>query len=111
MQKKSARSSLNISFPSQPVGLWWKISPDNIRLFILNAPGPNNDDVAHTEPYSSFHLTWNSPHAGFSILRANGDSAPAEHFLHRSKDLILVFSGQPHLARLLFSQLNTSFDI
>jgi hypothetical protein len=44
-------------------------------------------------------------------LRANGDSAPAEHFFHRSKDLILVFSGQPHLARLLFSQLNTSFDI
>jgi hypothetical protein len=102
---------LDVPFSSQPVSLWRKISPDNIRLFILNAPGPNDNDVAHTEPHSPFHLAWNSPHAGFSILRTNRDSAAAEHLFNRSKDFILVFSGQSHLAWLFFCQLNTSFDI
>ena len=102
---------LDVPFPSQPVRLRREISPDDVRLFVLNAPGPNDNDVAHAEPYSSFHLTWNSPHAGFSILRANGDSASAEHFFHRSKDFILMFSGQSHLAWLFFNQLNTSFDV
>jgi hypothetical protein len=77
----------------------------------LDAPGPNNDNIAYTEPHSSFHLAWNSTHAGFSILRSNGDSAAAEHLFDRSKDFILVFSGQSHLAWLFFNQLNTSIDI
>jgi len=102
---------LDVPFSSQPVSLRRKISPDNICLFVLNAPGPNNNDVAHTEPHSPFHLAWNSSHAGFSVLRTDGDSAAAEHFFNRPKDFILVSSGQSYLARLFFCQLNTSFDI
>ena len=102
---------LDVSVTPQPIGLRRKISPHNVGFVVLNAPGSDNNNIAYAEPYSSFHLAWDSSHTGLSILGPYSDSASAKHLFDRTKDLVLAFSRQSHLAWLFFNQRNTSIDV
>ena len=99
---------LNIALLSQPICLRRKISPHDVCLIILNAPRPNNYHITDAEPHPSLHLSWNAPHASFSVLRSNSDPAPSEHLFNCSEDFVLILSRQSHLTWLFFNQLNTS---
>ncbi len=87
-------SAFEESLALQPVHLGSGVSPDHIRLFVLELPGNDYDHIALSNPDSLLHLAGYAGHAGYAIQASDFNPVGSQQALYVTKYLSILFAGE-----------------
>ncbi len=85
---------LKIPVLAQPVSLGRQVAVDDIALLILETPGGDNHNVAFPYPGALLDLSFDSAHAGDTIITPNPDMVCPHHEVSECELLTSPFLGK-----------------
>ena len=88
------RSALQEPFALQPVHLGTSISPDYIRLLVLEVPGNNYDHIAFSDPYSLLHLAGYAGHPGYAVDASDPYAIGSKQAFNVTEYLSILFARE-----------------
>jgi hypothetical protein len=93
-RKVFSRGSLQKSLALQPVYLGASVSPDYIRLLILEIPGNDDNHVTLSDPDPLLHLAWYAGHPGNAVDAPHLYAIGAKQAFHMTEYLSILFAGE-----------------
>jgi hypothetical protein len=93
-RKVFSRGSLQKSLALQPVYLGTGVSPDYIRLLILEIPRNDDNHVTLSDPDPLLHLAWYAGHPGNAVDAPHLYAIGAKQAFHMTEYLSILFAGE-----------------
>jgi len=81
------------ALPREVHGLGFGVTVFDIRLGILEVPGPNDDQIAFTNPLTSTHFPWNASQTGFAVFTQNRNATTAQNLRSKGEHLVDFLVG------------------